>query len=91
MPESLARLVGCGVESVYRAGVIPKVRALSSTPPITSDKVDTLCMHRGFSSAKATRLLGYTPCVGYEEGVAQTIEWMVSTRRLSVSPISETR
>ena len=30
-------------------------------PPITRDKIDTLCIHRGFSSEKATSLLGYIP------------------------------
>ena len=85
VPESLARVMGWGIEPVCRIGAALKIRVLSSAPPITCDKVDTLCMHRGFSSAKAARLLGYVPHVGYKEGVARTIKWMVATHRLSVS------
>jgi len=85
VPEGLARVMGRGIESVYRIEAALKTRVLGSEPPITRDKIDTLCMHRGFSSAKAARLLGYASRVGYEEGVARTIEWMVATHRLSVS------
>lgn len=82
VPEVLARGIGACVERAYAAGLALHVLPRGLTPPITPDKIDTLCMHRGFSSARAGQRLGYTPRVGYAEGLARTIQWMVTTGRL---------
>jgi dihydroflavonol-4-reductase len=85
IPESLARLAGWGCEVIYRSGAALGILSLDS-PAITRDKVDTLCVHRGFSARAAARVLGYAPRVGYEEGLARTIEWMRSAGRLNAMP-----
>ena len=53
---------------------------------MTRDKIDTLCIHRGFSSAKAASLLGYVPRVDYAEGLAHTFAWMTEAGLLSLAP-----
>src|SRR5262249_53587735 len=47
-----------------------------SGPPVTPTKLDILCAHRSFSSAKAARLLGYAPAIDYPEGLTRTLGWM---------------
>src|SRR5262249_276986 len=47
--------------------------------------LNVLCAHRSFSSAKAMRLLGYTPQVDYPEGLARTLAWMGEVRILPTS------
>jgi nucleoside-diphosphate-sugar epimerase len=76
IPEGIARFAGWNCENIYR--LLPR----TFTPPITRDKVDNLCLNRGFSTAKATHELGYTPRIPYVIGVDRTVEWMISTGRL---------
>jgi nucleoside-diphosphate-sugar epimerase len=45
-------------------------------PPITRDKVDNLCVNRGFSSRKAIQELGYQPQYSYQTGLQHTFEWL---------------
>jgi dihydroflavonol-4-reductase len=46
---------------------------------VTPAKLNILCAHRSFSSAKASRLLGYAPQVDYAEGLMLTMAWMRET------------
>jgi len=75
VPEPVARLIALGVETIIRNG----------TPPITRNKIDTLCVHRGFSSRRAQQLLGYEPGIDYATGLARTMEWMRTARYLPQS------
>ncbi len=84
IPEGVARPIAWAVERLYRLASL--VRGRAPCPPLTRDKIDTLCVHRGFSSAKAERLLGYAPRVGYEEGLPQTFAWMAEQGFLKPSP-----
>lgn len=84
LPEGLARQAAWGVEAVYRVGAGLSIPGFNQAPPVTRDKIDTLCVHRGFSSAKAARLIGYAPKVGYAEGVEKTIAWMAQEGRLRI-------
>ncbi len=83
VPEAVARPLAWGVESLYR---LASAVTTTGCPPLTRDKIDTLCVHRGFSSAKATALLGYAPRVDYDEGLARTLAWMADQGRLESSP-----
>ena len=78
IPERLARLAAASIEIVYQAGASLDLAPFRSPPIITRDKIDTLCSHRGFSSAKAEQLLGYLPKVNYLEGLSCTMAWMAS-------------
>ncbi|MBV9125405.1 MAG: NAD-dependent epimerase/dehydratase family protein [Planctomycetes bacterium] len=82
LPETPARALAWGVECLYRAGSALGVPSLKGSPPITRDKIDILCRHRGFSSARAAGVLGYSPRVSYPEGLARTLAWMTETGRL---------
>lgn len=48
---------------------------LGIEPPLHRRRVDFWTKNRAFSIAKARRLLGYTPQVDVEEGVARTAAW----------------
>ncbi len=84
VPEAVARPLAWGVECLYRLASV--VRKPAGCPPLTRDKIDTLCVHRGFSSAKAERLLGYAPRVDYDEGLDRTLAWMTEEGRLELAP-----
>ena len=85
IPEAVARPLAWGVESLYRAASVLAPGWLGC-PPITGDKIDTLCRNRGFSSAKAANLLGYLPRVDYAEGLGRTSAWMAETGLLTTAP-----
>jgi len=88
IPEAVARPLAWGVECLYRlASLVTKPDRLGC-PPVTRDKIDTLCIHRGFSSAKAADLLGFASRVDYDEGLAHTMAWMAEERRLEWTPSS---
>ena len=85
VPEMVARPIAWGVEGLYRLASAVKMSG-ASCPPLTRDKIDVLCVHRGFSSAKAGRLLGYAPRVDYDEGLGRTLAWMAEQGRLQLAP-----
>jgi nucleoside-diphosphate-sugar epimerase len=90
VPEAVARPLAWGVECLYRlASAVTKPGRLGC-PPVTRDKIDTLCIHRGFSSEKAANLLGYAPRVGYGEGLAHTFAWMIEEGLLRPAPPLQT-
>jgi nucleoside-diphosphate-sugar epimerase len=76
VPEFVARPIAWAVEAAYRLRARLRPADPAPAPPLTRDKIDTLCVHRGFSSAKAERLLGYVPEVDYDEGLARTLAWI---------------
>ena len=78
VPVGVAKAVGWMLEGAYVIKGKLGISALGETPFLTRDKVDTLTMNRGFSSAKAQRELDYLPTVGYDEGLRRTIDWCQS-------------
>jgi nucleoside-diphosphate-sugar epimerase len=82
LPENLARPLAKCIEVVYQFGRAPGMSWLGGAPPVTIDKIDTLCRNRGFSAAKAAQRLGYKPHFGIVDGVQKTIEWMAAAGRL---------
>jgi nucleoside-diphosphate-sugar epimerase len=75
IPVRLAKTAGWMLEGAYVIKSRLGISALGEVPFVTRDKVDTLAVNRGFSSAKAQRELGYLPGVGYDEGLGHTIDW----------------
>lgn len=78
VPVRAARAAGWILEEIYVIKGKLGISALGGTPFLTRDKVDTLTVNRGFTSAKAQRELGYLPTVGYDEGLRCTIDWCQS-------------
>ncbi len=72
-PSALARAVATVVDvAAYRG-----VAFTSREPPVNHEKLDVMTLPIWFDVAKARRLLGFAPRVGYEEGVLRTLrgEW----------------
>jgi dihydroflavonol-4-reductase len=86
IPEAVARPLAWGVECLYRLASVAARSDRLGCPPVTRDKIDTLCIHRGFSSAKAANLLGYVPRVDYDEGLARTLAWMAEEGQWEGTP-----
>jgi dihydroflavonol-4-reductase len=86
IPEAVARPLALGVECLYRLASVLTPPSRFGCPPITCDKIDTLCIHRGFSSAKAANLLGYAARVEYAEGLTHTLAWMAEEGQLERAP-----
>jgi nucleoside-diphosphate-sugar epimerase len=82
VPARVAKAVGWMLERAYLVKGKLGISALGEVPFLTRDKVDTLTVNRGFSSAKARRELGYHPTVGYDEGLRHTIDWCQSQGHL---------
>ena len=53
-------------------------RPLGIEPPLHQRRLDFFVNDRGFSFAKASRELGFTPAVSLEEGLARTAQWYKS-------------
>lgn len=69
VPLPLARAVATAVDvAAYRGWIWDR-----REPPINHEKLDVMTLPITFDSAKAKRVLGYAPRVGYEEGVAKTL------------------
>jgi nucleoside-diphosphate-sugar epimerase len=51
------------------------LQAVQDQSPLYPRRVEFFTMDRGFTTEKAHRLLGYTPGVDIEEGLARTADW----------------
>jgi nucleoside-diphosphate-sugar epimerase len=55
---------------------------LGDKPPMTRDTLAGIRADRVYDISKAQRLLGHTPRIGVDEGLARTVEWLASANRL---------
>lgn len=69
VPAPLVRFAGDAMESAWRA------LGRKEAPPLTSYRVRVPLSDTHFSNQSARRLLGFDPRVGFDEGMAATIEW----------------
>lgn len=78
VPSALARAVATVVDVAAHRGVA----FTSREPPVNHEKLDVMTLPIWFDIAKARRLLGYMPTVGYEEGVVRTLrgDWPALSR-----------
>ncbi len=89
IPTPCARLVGWGMETLYRTGERMGLELDGQAPFITRDKIATLTVDRGFSHARAKRELGYEPRIGYDEGLRRTLDWLREADQIrSLGPVS---
>jgi nucleoside-diphosphate-sugar epimerase len=77
VPLALARATATMIDTAARRGLA----FTSREPPVSHEKLDVMTLPIRFDVAKARRLLGYAPRVGYEEGVRRTLH----TEPLSVA------
>jgi nucleoside-diphosphate-sugar epimerase len=69
VPAGLARAVATVVDvAAYRG-----IAFTSHEPPVNHEKLDVLTLPVRFDISKANRRLGYSPRVGYEEGLMRTL------------------
>ena len=73
----LSRHVARAVATVIDAAAQQGLAFTTREPPVNHEKLDNMTLPIAFDIAKARRLLGYAPVVGYDEGVRRTIrgEW----------------
>ncbi len=70
IPTPLALSIGWAMATLCRRLHLP------GEPLITVEKVRNLTAHRGFSHAKATRVLNYHPKISIQETLHRTLAWM---------------
>jgi nucleoside-diphosphate-sugar epimerase len=78
VPSVVARAVATVVDvAAYRG-----VAFVSREPPVNHEKLDVMTLPIWFDTAKARRVLGFEPRVGYAEGIRRTLrgEWPALAR-----------
>lgn len=69
VPLALARAVATAVDvAAYRGWAFSE-----REPPINHEKLDVMTVPIAFDASKAKRVLGYSPQVGYQEGIRRTL------------------
>jgi nucleoside-diphosphate-sugar epimerase len=83
IPFWLARLACYGLEPAWllKNRVIGK-KMLGDKPPMTRDTLLGVTADRVYDTSKATRLLGHTPRVGVDAGLARTVDWLARAGKL---------
>jgi nucleoside-diphosphate-sugar epimerase len=74
LPGSVALGLGVVMERGYRA--VRRRTGLQTAPLLSRQAVQVLARDQDFSSQKLTALLGWTPRVSYEDGMAATLTWL---------------
>jgi nucleoside-diphosphate-sugar epimerase len=69
VPVAVARAIATAFDSASVSGVAFTTRE----PPLTHEKLDVMTLSIAYDTAKAHRLLGFTPSVGYEEGLMRAL------------------
>ncbi|HEX3770425.1 MAG TPA: NAD(P)-dependent oxidoreductase [Polyangiaceae bacterium] len=69
VPVAVARAVATAFDSASLSGLAFTTRE----PPLTHEKLDVMTLPIAYDIAKARRLLGFAPSVGYEEGVLRAL------------------
>jgi dihydroflavonol-4-reductase len=69
LPLGPARAIAMAIDVASSRGLAFSRRE----PPINGDKLDVMTRSIAFDASKATRMLGYRPAVGYEEGLRRTL------------------
>jgi nucleoside-diphosphate-sugar epimerase len=74
VPYWIAHGVGHSMEASYR--LLRRTTGLSSRPLLSRQAVQILGTNQNFSNQEARELLGWEPRVGYESGLAATVDWL---------------
>ena len=76
IPYWMANGIGFSLEHGYRA--LRRTTHLTVPPLLSRQAVQVLGRNQDFSNQKARELLGWEPRVGYDAGLAATVEWLRS-------------
>ncbi len=76
VPYRMASGLGFSLEHGYRA--LRRLTGLRLAPLLSRQAVQVLGVDQDFSNRKARQILGWTPRVGYAEGLAATLAWLES-------------
>jgi nucleoside-diphosphate-sugar epimerase len=74
VPFGVANGLGAALERGYR--VLRRTTGLTTRPLLSRQAVHVLGNHQRFSNAKLRRELGWSPRIGYAEGLAATVAWL---------------
>jgi nucleoside-diphosphate-sugar epimerase len=69
VPAAFARAVATVIDVAAERGIAFATRE----PPVNHEKLDVMTVPISFDPAKARRVIGFRPRVGYEEGIARTL------------------
>jgi nucleoside-diphosphate-sugar epimerase len=75
MPYGLASGIGFALEHGYR--LLRRATGVSAPPLLSRQAVQVLGRDQGFSNRRLRETLGWEPNVGYQEGLAATLEWLM--------------
>jgi nucleoside-diphosphate-sugar epimerase len=74
MPYPLASSIGFSLEHGYR--LLRRTTGLSAPPLLSRQAVQVLGKNQAFSNRKAREALGWSPRVGYRDGLEATLAWL---------------
>jgi nucleoside-diphosphate-sugar epimerase len=74
MPYWLAHGLGFSLEHGYRG--LRRATRVSLPPLLSRQAVQVLGRGQSFDAGKAREVLGWTPRVGYEDGLQATVAWL---------------
>lgn len=78
MPYTLAYGIGLGLEQGYR--LARGATGLRTRPLLSRQAVQVMGRDQRFSNRKAKEMLGWEPRIGYEDGLAATLDWLRDER-----------
>lgn len=76
LPYGLAHAIGRSLEEGYR--LLRRTTGLRTPPLLSRQAVQVMGRDQSFSTRKARERLGWEPRVGYDEGLAATLDWLRS-------------
>jgi nucleoside-diphosphate-sugar epimerase len=77
LPYRAAHAIGASMEHGYR--LVRSATGLRTPPLLSRQAVQVLGRNQDFSIQKARQMLGWEPRVGYEAGLAATLDWLRSS------------
>jgi nucleoside-diphosphate-sugar epimerase len=78
-PYWLASALGFALEVTYR--LVQRITRLHTDALLTRQAVHVLGTHQDFSNERARTLLGWSPRVDFDDGLAATLAWLAAQRR----------
>ncbi|HWD64864.1 MAG TPA: NAD-dependent epimerase/dehydratase family protein [Solirubrobacteraceae bacterium] len=76
LPYPVARGLGRAMEQSYR--LLRTATGLHTPPLLSRQAVDVMGRDQSFSNARLRECLGWEPRVGYEQGLTDTLAWLIA-------------